>query len=628
MQTKWIWIDKKGEDLYTEFIGDFLMNDTGRYVLKLACDGIYAVYVNQELAMFGQSSDYPDNKLYDKKVIGSYCKAGEYNQIRILVWNMGIDTQNYIRSNPALWFEITRNGEKVLVSDESILSRQDIRYQNGYCKPLTPQLGYSYHFDNSIENNLPFKKSVVVKTYRQPKYRNMPTMSLRKYQLGKIISQDVNTVLVDLERETVGFLKVALRSVRKQKIIVCWAEHLVAGSVQRYIGNRDFSLEITLKEGENVFFHPLRRMAGRYFEIHFEFPIELLSVGLQPIMRNVRKKKTAFENEELQKIYDISVDTLRLCMHEHYEDCPWREQCMYLMDARNQMLCGYYAFEGYNFQKQNLLFFGQGQREDGLFSINFPGGIDIPIPSFSLIYSTIVYEYITHTGDKSVLNKIRPIMQKMLSAFGDRIEGNGLIPNFPYPYWNFYEWAKDSDFEGEIARTKEQPYKKEYHLILNCMYVYACDIYEKLYGEKIDTTKTKAGIKEIFYDKEKGLYKLNDKKDSYSQLGNSLVILVGMGDEELAERLLSDKTVIPVTLSMASFLYDALLAVNYNYKDWILQDIRKKYGYMLEQEATTFWETEKGWRDFDGAGSLCHGWSAMPIYYLRKLAVCYDKLEN
>ena len=55
------------------------MNDTGRYVLKLACDGIYAVYVNQELAMFGQSSDYPDNKLYDKKVIGSYCKAGEYN---------------------------------------------------------------------------------------------------------------------------------------------------------------------------------------------------------------------------------------------------------------------------------------------------------------------------------------------------------------------------------------------------------------------------------------------------------------------------------------------------------------------------------------------------------------------
>ena len=79
---------------------------------------------------------------------------------------------------------------------------------------------------------------------------------------------------------------------------------------------------------------------------------------------------------------------------------------------------------------------------------------------------------------------------------------------------------------------------------------------------------------------------------------------------------------------MASFLYDALLAVNDNYKDWILQDIRKKYGYMLEQGATTFWETEKGWQDFDNAGSLYHGWYAMPIYYLRKLGAHYNRLDN
>ena len=40
MQTKWIWIDKEGEGLYAEFIGEFLMDNMGRYVLKLACDGI------------------------------------------------------------------------------------------------------------------------------------------------------------------------------------------------------------------------------------------------------------------------------------------------------------------------------------------------------------------------------------------------------------------------------------------------------------------------------------------------------------------------------------------------------------------------------------------------------------
>ena len=40
---------------------------------------------------------------------------------------------------------------------------------------------------------------------------------------------------------------------------------------------------------------------------------------------------------------------------------------------------------------------------------------------------------------------------------------------------------------------------------------------------------------------------------------------------------------------------------------------------MLDAGATTFWETEKGATDFDGAGSLCHGWSALPIYYLNVL---------
>ena len=35
---------------------------------------------------------------------------------------------------------------------------------------------------------------------------------------------------------------------------------------------------------------------------------------------------------------------------------------------------------------------------------------------------------------------------------------------------------------------------------------------------------------------------------------------------------------------------------------------------MLFQGATTFWEDEDGEAAFNGAGSLCHGWSATPLY--------------
>jgi hypothetical protein len=40
---------------------------------------------------------------------------------------------------------------------------------------------------------------------------------------------------------------------------------------------------------------------------------------------------------------------------------------------------------------------------------------------------------------------------------------------------------------------------------------------------------------------------------------------------------------------------------------------------MLDTGTTTFWETMGGWKTFENAGSLCHGWSAMPIYYYHKL---------
>ena len=52
------------------------------------------------------------------------------------------------------------------------------------------------------------------------------------------------------------------------------------------------------------------------------------------------------------------------------------------------------------------------------------------------------------------------------------------------------------------------------------------------------------------------------------------------------------------------------------YQDFIINDIKKRYKKMLDDGATSFYETEQGASSFNGAGSLCHGWSALPVYYL------------
>ena len=52
-----------------------------------------------------------------------------------------------------------------------------------------------------------------------------------------------------------------------------------------------------------------------------------------------------------------------------------------------------------------------------------------------------------------------------------------------------------------------------------------------------------------------------------------------------------------------------------NYQKFILNDIDIVYKKMLDADATTFWETELGEKDFDNAGSLFLRWRALPIYY-------------
>ena len=134
-------------------------------------------------------------------------------------------------------------------------------------------------------------------------------------------------------------------------------------------------------------------------------------------------------------------------------------------------------------------------------------------------------------------------------------------------------------------------------------------------------------INNLFFDEKNKIYKTYADGNSYSQLANALCILCG-ACPEVALQVVAEKVAygydgwVENTLSMNVFRFDALMAVDQEkYAPFVLQEIDKIYGKMLESGATSFWETEKGEADFDGAGSLCHGWSAIPAYYYHVLGV-------
>lgn len=614
MQQKWIWVqdDQIENDSYAEFIGTFSAETGKDVLLNIACDSIYNVEINGELAAFGACADYPHHKYYDSVDVTKYCKAE--NEIKITVWYLGIGSSTYKTGERGLAFEILQGNNVLMVSGKDLLSRKNVNYKNGYCKLITTQLGLSFLYDNTVENTLPYKESKENgELTAEPRGRQNCVLNGR---VPVTISRIENGYRIAWEREAVGFLELDFVAPKAQKLTIAYGEHLGLGKVLRMNGSQDFSVEFVAKEGENKYRNAFRRLAGRYLDIECETELDIRYIGLNEVIYPLEKKERKFADPLSQKIYDVCVHTLVCCMHDHYEDCPWREQALYVMDSRNQMLCGYFAFNETEFPTSNLRLIADGLREDGLLDICYPSGKEYTIPFFSLIFPTQLYEYKLYTQDNELVESLLPIVRRILDGFEKRIDDTGLIPALK-AHWNYYEWTEgsyaDGEYSGRITPT-------HYDLILNCAYVYACDYFEKLTGEHRDTTALKAAIERNFYNEEKGFFKLClTGKERYSQLGNAFAYLIGLGEKQgLGERLTSNE-LIEASLSMRAFYYDALLKADEKHKDYVLKDIKTRYKKMLDEGATTFWETELGWRDTIGfAGSLCHGWSALPIYYLCK----------
>lgn len=615
-KAKWIWaFDSDEKDDYAEFTFTVEKHDSEKIYMNISCDSAYAVYIGGKVVAFSFCADYPNYKLYDEVDLTEYCNGK--TQVSVQVWHEGENFQTYVAAKAGVIFEVISGGKVVYYSDKNTLSRRMNEYFNGYKKIITGQLGYSFLYDNTVSLS-DFSSSVEVEKSYDLKKRPLKGLVLGD-RLPVSVIDNGNSVIIDMGREVAGFFEIDIESESAQKVLFAYGEHIKDGKVRRIIGSRDFSVEVVLKAGNNRYMNAFRRIAGRYIEIFAESPIKVNYLGIRPVYYPVERNDIKFGDPLTDKIYEVCVDTLTLCMHEHYEDCPWREQAMYALDGRNQMLCGYYAFKGGNaeYVRANLVLMSKGIRDDGLLPICFPSGTDVPIPFFSLWYVIQISEYIEYTGDRSILSDTEGVLRRISGVFENMTEENGLIPSFPYPYWNFYEWADESNNEWQITRTKDEPYEKTYDLILNCAYILASEAFCKIFGETHDNSLRRKAIQNRFFDGKN--YILHTRTDKYSQLGNAMAILAGVGGKEVAKNIICDENAIKATLSMRGIVYDALLKLGDEYEKYILDDIKFNYKKMLDEGATSFWETEKGSEDFFGAGSLCHGWSAIPIFYFIKL---------
>lgn len=634
-KAEWIWRSREYEaDEYAVF-QDTISFSGEHTAMDISVAGDYALYVNGQLASFGQYPDYRHYKVYDHLDITPYLLEGE-NTIQITAWYSGLDCLTGYDFGAGLIYEAYTKEAVKAYSREGLPCGLYRAYQSHKKKLITTQLGYSYTFDARHQDEQSFQERAV-RIDGMPEQlvkRPIEKLVLRSESKAELI--DGKQQIYDLGAERCGFLSVGFTAPEGEVIRASFGEHLADGQVRSRIGDRDFSVELIGNGEYTEFLGTFRRLGCRYLQIEVSGETKIRHLGLCEVEYPFIQKEFHMSDPLRQQIYDTCVRTLRLCAHDHYEDCPWREQAMYIEDSRNAMLCGYYAFENAaEFVKASLELILQGQREDGLFELCFPCHWEFTIPSFCLVLPSAILEYARHSGDTELVRRAMPQIEKLLAYFMEDMEENGLYKTVSRDdVWHFYEWAGDLDgcYFSDCAEDKK---RDDFDSLINAFLSLAVEKTVELYrilGDsqaalrytKFRETLNKS-IYKLFYREETGAFKTYSGRGTYSQLANALCILCGACPtehlEEVAGKVAAGNAEwIPNTLSMNIFRYDALLTVNpEKYADFILNEIDKVYGHMLEEGATSFWETLNGESDFDGAGSLCHGWSAIPIYYYHTL---------
>ena len=677
-RAKWIWNDKaESENAYVNFVFMSTLSE-GESVFRISAETDYALYADEELISFGQFADYPFDKVYDEIDLSAF--GGKDVCFTLTVWYQGKDTSTHRNELPGVIFELVSNGEIIVSSSRDINSGVNTAFKNGRIEDVSGQLGVTFSYDagvifgekkGSVSLSTETQKSKPTRLRPVKKLslcENEPavlkvsgsftekkadligqrmqnaSMTFGKTDVSRVLPSSDGIVLdaaegedgvfaiIDTGRENTGLLSLDIDLPEDAEILIGWGEHLEDLRVRAYVGGRNFCASYKGKKGRNVFLNPFRRLGMRYLQLN------IYSKSAKIYYAGIRTTDYPFDNagdfacaDNLHnKIYEVCKRSLVLSVHEHYEDCPWREQALYAMDSRNQMLCGYYAFGEYDMPKASIRLIAESLREDGILELCSPARVCITIPAFSAMFLTQVYEYCEYSKDLSLAIEIKDVILRVAEEFLSRIDSDGFMSSFVGDeYWNFYEWQEGLEGYG---KPTDLPYSGPLMAFVS-LGLKNVGLTLELLGEdgskyKNAHRKLNSALAKYFWNEERGAFASwsdgNGALEHYAELTNALCVCCGATEGEkkaLVLAALAGEKLIPVTLSHSIFKYEALMSDKEKYARYVFSHIAKLWGSMLYRGATTFWETIDGAPAFDNAGSLCHGWSAVPLYFYHRYAL-------
>lgn len=353
-----------------------------------------------------------------------------------------------------------------------------------------------------------------------------------------------------------------------------------------------------------------------------------------------RKGAFACSDPFLNDLWTAGRLTAELNCTDGWTDGPAREKRQWVGDGYVQLhtLLAAHGPSSFPSAREFLTQTAEAQRPDGLLPMFAPGDNKrdgIVIPDFSLHWIRTLRAYSDASVDTDTLERLFPYALKVLGWFERHAGANGLIADLPD--WHFIEWA-DIDRRGAS-------------LPVNGLYIGALDAAAEILSKlgatglaaklaaRADAVAT--AINAGFWNGARGLFvdsidpATGAQRPRASQHGNAAALLFARVDPLRVEQVIAAitdptrlrRTATPPVVRHAepfdeacnivrantffmTFVNEAL--ARFGGVDLALDGVRALYGPMISAGSETLWESN------EPGASLCHAFSASPVYLLSR----------
>ncbi len=646
-----------------------------KLVVHISADNRYHLLVNGQRVCYGPAKGDLITYKYDVIDLAPYLKKGK-NILAALVYNAGKDmpmslfsvqTAFLLRSEDPDWehlnssqtWKVYKNPAYQPVSYYEMLFKERWFYGYYACGPgdNMQAKAHPWGWELSEFDDSHWKRPEPLQFEGKPPWnlvpRNIPFMdnfreSPQSIRLVEgidmpsgpketitIPANSSTSILYDYAMLTMGYPELKVQGGAGSSIQVKYAEALYEEVNLK--AHRDSVNNLTMYGVWDVFhpdgpqrtFRPLWKRAFRYQQLVIETadqPLEILSLESEYSgypYRDMASFKSS--DAKLNRIFEMSQRTLKMCSGETYYDTPFYEQLSYGGDNRPIGNISFYHSTDDRLFKEAMRLYPQSEnRETGLFKSAYPSRFDFDMGSWSLAWIQGLYDYYMVRGDGEFVSAFIPNIEKVLGFYERHMDESlgilGTVKN-----QNFMDW---SITKGSIPRSNENR-EMTHSTMLTLFYLHTLDLTVKLYRELGEEAKASyweikaeginQAVKKHCYDESVGLFVDVPGQQVYSQHSNILAILCNVvpeqEQEELLNRILSFDQFDEYASSYFSFfLYKAMEKTG---QQALYLDHLDHWYKFIDMGLTTTGET--GFASHDR--SDCHAWSAHPAYYLLSM-VC------